>query len=71
MNQGTFTIKIDDEFCEYEYKIQPPEDIAIYDIIKIVCDKLGLDTPEGRFVKNHIEERKMSKFLKEYIKDEQ
>jgi len=46
-----FTITIDDTFCEYQYVLNLTDHISIYDIIDIVCDKLNIETPEGKFMK--------------------
>ena len=46
-----FTITIDDTYCEYQYVLNLPDHIAIYDIIDIVCDRLNIETPEGKFMK--------------------
>ena len=46
-----FTITIADGFSKYEYKIEFPEDVAIYDIIEAIGKKFKVEVPkEGKYV---------------------
>jgi hypothetical protein len=47
-----FTVTIDDTFCVYKYVVNLPDDVAIYDIIKTICDKYKIETPEAIHEKN-------------------
>jgi uncharacterized ubiquitin-like protein YukD len=65
-----FTITIDDTFCEYQYVLNLPDHIAIYDIIDIVCDRFNIETPEGQFMKKPTTKAgkaaKVAKTMREY-----
>jgi uncharacterized ubiquitin-like protein YukD len=65
-----FTITIDDTYCEYQYVLNLPDHIAIYDIIDIVCDRLNIETPEGKFMKKPTTKAgkaaKVAKTMREY-----
>jgi uncharacterized ubiquitin-like protein YukD len=49
--KNEFIITIDDKYCVYKYVLNLPDHISIYDIIDIVCDRLNIETPEGKFMK--------------------
>jgi uncharacterized ubiquitin-like protein YukD len=68
--KSEFTITIDDTYCEYQYVLNLPDHIAIYDIIDIVCDRLNIETPEGKFMKKPTTKAgkaaKVAKTMREY-----
>jgi uncharacterized ubiquitin-like protein YukD len=68
--KSEFTITIDDTYCEYQYVLNLPDHIAIYDIIDIVCDRLNIETPEGKFMKKPTthagKAAKVAKTMREY-----
>jgi hypothetical protein len=55
--KSEFTITIDDTYCAYKYVVNLPDTISIHDIIDIVCDKFGIETPEGIYEKTNNKSR--------------
>jgi len=41
--KNEFIITIDDKYCVYKYVVNLPDDVAIYDIIKTICDKYKIE----------------------------
>ena len=52
-----FIITINDKYCVYKYVVNLPNDVAIYDIIKTICDKYKIETPEAIYEKTNNKSR--------------
>jgi hypothetical protein len=52
-----FIITIDDKYCVYKYVVNLPDDVAIYDIIKTICDNYKIETPEAIYEKTNNKSR--------------
>ena len=55
--KNEFIITIDDQYCVYKYVVNLPDDVAIYDIIKTICDKYKIETPEAIYEKTNNQSR--------------
>jgi hypothetical protein len=52
-----FIITIDDKYCVYKYVVNLPDTLSIYDLIKTICDKYKIKTPEAIYEKTNNQSR--------------
>lgn len=53
-NLSKFTVKINDEYCEWEYEFQLSDQLSINDIAKKMCKSLGATKDNGKFVRSSV-----------------
>jgi hypothetical protein len=51
--KNEFIITINDKYCVYKYVVNLQDTISIYDIIKAICDKYKIETPEAIYEKTN------------------
>lgn len=46
----TFNIKINDQYCTYQYEFEHDKEISIYEIAELIAGKLDCELQEGKFL---------------------
>lgn len=45
---ATFIVSVDDEWCEWSYKIKASDKLSIHDLVTKLCEAVGARVPKGK-----------------------